>query len=198
MRRVLLALALPLTLANCAEPVWAPDDAVTRARYVADEGPSITLFTVIRRLGGEGAHSGLMINGSQRVMFDPAGTWYNPMAPERNDVFYGITPRIKELYIDYHARETFDVIEQRVPVSAEVAELALGRAQSNGAVGKALCGNSISSILRDLPGFEAVGKSYFPKKIMREFGQLPGAVTTVHQDRDADNNKALLAAQIGQ
>lgn len=197
MRRLLLCLIVPLFLANCAEPVWAPDEAVARARYHSDEGPSITLFTVVRRLGGEGAHSGLMINGSQRVMFDPAGTWHHSTVPERNDLFYGITPRMKKFYIDYHARETYDVYEQRVPVSAAVAEMVIQRAQSNGAVGKALCGRSISSILRGVPGFETVKNTYFPNKIMRGFAELPGVVTTKHTDSDSDNNQGVLAAQLG-
>lgn len=195
MRRLLIALLLPLFLANCAEPVWAPDEAVAKARYVSDEPASITLFTVVRKLGREGAHSGLMINGSQRIMFDPAGTWHHPTVPERNDVHFGITPRMKQFYIDYHARETYDVYEQTVLVSPAVAELAMRRVQENGAVGKALCGNAISSVLRDIPGFESVGSSYFPSKIMRAFGQLPGVVTVVHNDSDADNNQTLLATQ---
>lgn len=195
MRRLLIALVLPLFLANCAEPVWAPDEAVARARYVSDEGPSITLFTVVRKLGGEGAHSGLMINGSQRVMFDPAGTWYHPTVAERNDLHYGITPRMKQFYIDYHARETYDVYEQRVPVSAAVAELAIQRAAANGAVGKALCGNAISDILRGIPGFEGVSKTFFPNKIMRAFAEIPGVVTVVHTDQDADNNTTVLTTQ---
>ncbi|HQY43443.1 MAG TPA: hypothetical protein PK450_04625 [Paracoccaceae bacterium] len=195
MRRLLIALCLPFFLSACAEPVWAPDEAVARARYVSEEPASITLFTVVRKLGGEGAHSGLMINGSQRIMFDPAGTWHHPTVPERNDVHFGITPRMKQFYIDYHARETYDVYEQTVLVSPAVAELALRRVQENGAVGKALCGNAISSVLRDIPGFESVGKSFFPKKIMNAFGALPGVVTVVHDDSDADNNQALLATQ---
>lgn len=197
MRHLIIALALPLFLAACADPVWAPDEAVARARYVSDEPPSITLYTVVRRLGGEGAHSGLMINGSQRVIFDPSGSWSNPAAPERNDLLYGITPKLKQYYIDYHARETYDVYEQTVPVSREVADLALQRAAANGAVGNGFCGNSISAILRGLPGFEGVRRSLFPNKIMRDFGQVPGVVTRKYVDDDPDFNKPLLAVQIG-
>ncbi|MGB3146136.1 MAG: hypothetical protein WBA91_00100, partial [Paracoccaceae bacterium] len=164
MRRILIALLLPFFLTACAESVWAPDEAVARARYVSDEPPSITLITVIRKLGDEGAHSGLIINASQRVIFDPAGTWHHPTVPERNDVHYGITPRMKAFYIDYHARETFDVLEQTVVVSPEVAEKALRVVEANGAVAKSLCGSSVSSVLRQIPGFEHVGRTLFPKK----------------------------------
>lgn len=196
MRKILLAVVLPVFVAACgAEPVWAPDEAVARARYVSDEGPSITLFTVVRKTGGEGEHSGIMINGSQRVLFDPAGTWHHPSLPERNDLFYGITPRMKAFYIDYHARETYDVVEQRVPVSAEVAELAIRKAEGYGAVNKAFCGNSASSILQGLPGFESVSRTFFPGKIMRQFGELPGVTTKVHHDGDPDNNHGVLLVQ---
>ncbi|MCV2867171.1 hypothetical protein OEW28_00840 [Defluviimonas sp. WL0002] len=196
MRRHIIALILPIFLAACgAESVWAPDEAVARARYVSDEEPSITLFTVIRKKGGEGEHSGLMINGSQRVLFDPAGTWHHALVPERNDLFYGITPRMKAFYIDYHARETYDVVEQRVPVSAEVAELAIRKAQAYGAVNKAFCGNSVSDILKGLPGFDSIPRSFFPTKIMKRFGALPGVTEKIHHDGDPDNNHGILLIQ---
>lgn len=196
MRRQIIALTLPVFLAACgAEPVWAPDEAVARARYVSPEEPSITLFTVVRKKGGEGEHSGLMINGSQRVLFDPAGTWRHSLVPERNDLFYGITPRMKAFYIDYHARETYDVIEQRVPVSAEVAELAIRKAEAYGAVNKAFCGNSVSDILRDLPGFETIPRSFFPNKILKNFAKLPGVTEKTHHDGDPDNNHGILLIQ---
>jgi hypothetical protein len=79
-----------------------------------------------------------------------------------------------------------------------VAEKAIQRAASHGAVGKALCGTSVSAILRDLPGFEGIRQTYFPGKLMDSFGQLPGVRTERFEDGDADNNKALLAAQAQQ
>ena len=49
LRRNLAVLALTAALAACgsAEPRWAPDDAVSRAKYVHDGPPAVTLFTVI-------------------------------------------------------------------------------------------------------------------------------------------------------
>ncbi|MGC1430383.1 MAG: hypothetical protein WA822_17475 [Albidovulum sp.] len=199
MRRLAVCLALTLALGACgAEPVWAPDADVARARFVSGEPPSITLYTVVRKVGGEGAHSGLMINGSQRVMFDPAGTWHHPTVPERNDLHYGVTERMRKFYIDYHARETYDVIEHRVPVSAEVAEHAIRVAEAYGAVNKAFCGNSVSDILNDLPGFETVPHTFFPNKVMKAFAKLPGVTTKVHVDGDPDNNSGVLLIQKNQ
>ena len=198
MRRLALCLILPLLLAACgAEPVWAPDEAVARARYVSNEPPSITLYTVVRKRGGEGAHSGILINGSQRVMFDPAGTWHHPWVPERNDLHYGITEQMRKFYIDYHARETYDVVEQKVLVSPGVAEAAIRRAEAYGAVNKAFCGNSVSDIIRDLPGFENIPRTFFPNRIKAAFAELPGVQTKIHEDGDPDNNSGVLLVQKG-
>ncbi len=60
---------------------------------------------------------------------------------------------------------------------------------------KAFCGASVSDILRGLPGFENMPRTFFPNRIMNAFGALPGVTTVVHNDTDADNNQALLAAQ---
>lgn len=195
MRRLLIALALPLFLADCAEHIWASDEAVQKAHYRSSEPPSITLYTVVRKRGNEGAHSGLMINGSERIIYDPAGTWTNPAAPEREDVHFGMTPTLVKYYVDYHARSTYDVYEQTVRVSPEVAEMAIRRAETNGASMKAMCGSSVSDVLVGLPGFDAVSRSFFPGRLMREFATLPGVVTSLHVDQDSDNNKALLAKQ---
>ena len=75
-RRVFLAAALPAALSACgAQRIWATDEEVRAARFVSNEPPSVTLLTVIGIPRGEGGHSALMINGSQRVIYDPAGSW---------------------------------------------------------------------------------------------------------------------------
>ena len=199
MRRLILCCVALLGLAACAaEPVFAPQEAVTAARYVAEGPTSITLYTVINNRSGSGAHSGLLINASQQVMFDPAGTWGHPRVPERNDVHYGITPRIINFYIDYHARETFRVIEQKVIVSPGVAELVKQRAEAYGAVPKAQCSNSITSILAGVPGFESIGSTWYPAKLSDRFGKLSGVVTRTITDDSADKNHGVLLIQAGE
>ena len=83
---LLLAFAGLAGCAGTAASVWAPDEAVARARYVHEAPPSITLITVVNNTTGGGAHSALLINADERVIFDPAGTWHHPQLPERNDV----------------------------------------------------------------------------------------------------------------
>lgn len=196
MRRLLLILALPSLLAACgAEPVWAPEEQVTRALYSTGETPSLTLYTVVRVLSGEGAHSGLMVDNSHRVIFDPAGTWMSRYAPERNDVHFGITDRLRDFYVDYHARETYYVVEQKIYVTPEQAEIAMRAVQSYGAVPKAFCGNSVSDVLRQVPGFEDIPRSFLPGKIMRAFGKKPGVIERIIRDDDSDSNREVLLRQ---
>jgi len=179
MRRMLLALLLPVALAACgaAEPVWAPDAEVARATYRHDGPPSLTLVTVINNKSGSGGHSGLIVNGSQRVIFDPAGSFKTPQVPERNDVIIGANPRVLAFYVDYHARPEWHVVMQEVRVSPEVAQRALSLVQNNGAVPKAQCAKSITAILQQLPGFGHVGSTWYPKTAMEDFARTPGVQT---------------------
>ena len=188
-------------LSACAgDNKWATDAqmAAPGAHFVAEPPRSITLFTVQSTRNGSGAHSGLLINASEQVMFDPAGTWYHPNLPERGDVHYGVTPKMISFYIDYHARETFNVIEQTVVVTPEIAELVKQRAEAYGSVPSAQCAHSVSSILNGVPGFEAIGGTWYPNKLMKEFAQLPGVTRKLITDDDADNNHGVIMTQIGQ
>lgn len=199
MMRLIVACCVALGLAGCgAQSVYAPDEAVAAARFVAEGPKTITLYTVVNNKSGSGAHSGLLINASERVLFDPAGTWHHPAIPERNDVHFGITDKMVLFYIDYHARETFRVQEQTVVVSPEVAQMVMARANAYGAVPKAQCANSISSILRGVPGFEDMPSTWFPNKLHDAFGNLPSVTEREIRDEDADSNHGVLLVQAGE
>jgi hypothetical protein len=58
-----------------------------------------------------------------------------------------------------------------------------------------MCGTSVASILRDLPGFESVPQSFFPGRVKAGFARLPGVVTKRHEDGDPDNNSGVLMVQ---
>jgi hypothetical protein len=185
-----------LALAACggpAEPTWAPDVEVARWA-VPHEGPSgrVTVFTVINNENGTGLHTGLLIEGDQRVLFDPAGTFKHPHAPERNDVLYGISDRVLDVYIDYHARERFDVKIQEVDVPISVARQLSADAQAYGAVPKAQCSLAISRLLSKTPGFETVSPSYSPNRTYRNVAELPGVRTRIVTDDDANDNHGVL------
>ena len=89
-----------------------------------------------------------------------------------------MSPQALELYLSYHARESFFVVLQSKAVAPGVAEAALVRAKGFGAVGKARCTQATSAILSDLPGFEEMGTTFFPNRLMARFGGLPGVTTS--------------------
>lgn len=172
-RVLLLALLLPVLAACGADNVYAPMTEVSSRAY-RDAGPAkITLMTAINNRSGSGGHSALLISGSQRVIFDPAGTWHHPTVPERGDVLFGMTPTMLEFYLDYHARPTYHMVLQEITVSPEVAERALQIVQAHGPASKATCGQSVSGILQQL-GYTQVKRRWYPDKIMRDFASVPG------------------------
>lgn len=188
--------SLPLALAACggsAESVWAPDEAVSKYAYRHDAPPEVRLYTVVSTRSGSGAHSGLLINTpNERILFDPAGSFSLGFTPERNDVHFGMTENAVRVYIDYHARETFDVIEQRLAVSPAQAEEIARLAKAYGAVPKSQCTLSITRILGQVQGFSTVKATYFPKTAASYFGALPGVATRRISDDDADKNHNVL------
>ncbi|MDX8346703.1 hypothetical protein SLH49_01780 [Cognatiyoonia sp. IB215446] len=194
-RRAFL-IGLPLALSGCTgQPVWAPDDVIERAIY-RDPGPKhLTLYTMrnVRSDGGE--HSALLINASQRVIFDPAGAWKQDRMPERNDVLFGASPQLEDYYVSFHARITYYVVGRKVPVAPEVAEKALNLALVAGPVGQANCARYTSRIVRQLPGFESVRQTWWPGKLDNDFGRLPGVETTEYREDD-DDDKSVAAREI--
>jgi hypothetical protein len=195
--RILAGLAM-LALVGCgAGADMRPDaspEVISSASYRHPGPTALTLFTMVNNRSGAGAHTSLMINGSQRVIFDPAGTVRLSAVPERNDVLYGITPGVADFYARAHARETFHVVIQTIEVPPEVAERALRLAIANGPVASAQCALSTAAILRQLPGFESIGSTWFPNRLMENFGQLPGVQTQKIFENDSDD-KAVAIAQ---
>lgn len=186
--RVLSVLLAGLLLAGCGVPPGtdAGDAAVARDAYVHGAPYSMTLFTVVSVRSGGGAHTGLMINGSERVIFDPAGSFRHPEITEAGDVVYGVTPAIEKTYIDYHVRRAYDMVEQTVPLSREEADRLIARAEDAGATPRAFCARATSAVLREA-GFP-VGRTFYPAALMRDVARLPGArtreITVRNVDRD--------------
>ncbi|WP_316648248.1 hypothetical protein [Ovoidimarina sediminis] len=190
----LAAIAALLALAGCAEQSWAPEAEIQQAIRPYEGPTKLTLFTVQSTRSGQGAHSALMVSGAHRALFDPAGTFRMPGAPERNDVIYGVTDRVLSVYIDYHARETYDVRIQEVAVSRDTAALALQLIQDHGAVPKAHCNIAVTRILSQLPGFAEVPRGYYPNRTADWMARRPGVSGRLVTDDDADDNHGVLIA----
>lgn len=209
LRRLGAALSLTVLAACAVEEVGAPPGAVAAAAYAPGGPPSLTLVTVLSNRTDDGAHTALVVNGSQRVVFDPAGTFNDPVnnprnraggdarvMVERGDVLYGMTPAFYDAYIDYHTRETFRTVEQTVVVSPAAAERALALVQGNGPAPKATCARATSRILSQVPGFEGFPRGWYPRAAMEAFARVPGVETRVHRDGDPDANAGKRAAAV--
>lgn len=195
MKRLALASLVALFLAGCsAQEIWAPDESIRDAAYTHPGPPTITVYTVVNNGSGSGAHSGLMISGTQRVLFDPAGSFSVNVVPERNDVHYGVTEQIREFYELFHARESFHVIAQEVEVSPEVAAMAIAKVESYGAVSKAMCTIAATEVLQTLPGFEHVRKKWTPNTLAEDIAMMDGVETRKIYEYDDDDKSIVLAS----
>ena len=174
----LFALVGLILLSACTKPVvWAPEADVIAARYQHPGPVEIVLFNVIENERGRGEHSALLINApSQRVLFDPAGSWSHPLSPERHDVHYGITDAQLYRYTYYHARRTHHVRIQHLQVAPETAEYILRLAEASGPASDGYCAKSIVAILTQVPGFEFIQDSFYPNRLSEQFATIPGVV----------------------
>ena len=181
------AMAVCGVLAGCAQPPTVPyasDERVASVAYREPGPATITVLTMVSNRDGSGGHSALLINGSQRVIFDPAGSFVNERVPEQEDVLYGVSPAVLKGYKSAHARSTFHVVSQTVEVTPEQAEIALRLAQQNGAVPRAFCTNANTALLRQVPGFEDIRSTFFPTNLMEQFAQRPGVAEEKYFEND--------------
>lgn len=194
MIRILIACLLAATVTGCTGSQRPQaDKAEIISRSYRDPGPStLTLYTMVNTRSGSGAHTSLMISGSERVIFDPAGSFRADIVPVKDDVLYGITPAVERAYRSSHARETHFARIQTIEVSPQQAEIALQLAKQSGPVAGSFCANSTASLLQQVPGLEQIDVTFFPNKLSEQFGQLPGVVTTEYRENDdADLQKGL-------
>ncbi|MDA5558315.1 hypothetical protein [Shimia sp. MMG029] len=194
----LMALALlALSVAACTirNPVEtnAPDRDVAAARYAHSGPKQLTLYTMVSNDNGAGAHSSLLINASERVAFDPAGSFRTEGIIAKNDVVYGMSPYLVDQYTRFHARETFHVVVQSLDVSPEIAELALRKAQSLGPVLESQCALTTSQLLSSLPGFEDAPGTFSPLKLSEYFAAKGASYDRLFEYDDADKSKVLAA-----
>ncbi len=187
MVRVFGAIGLCVMLAGCAQPPavpYASDERVASVAYRAPGPSTITVFTMVSNSSGSGGHSALMINGSQRVIFDPAGSFVNDRVAEQEDVLFGVTPAVLAGYKSAHARSTYHVVSQTVEVSPEQAEIALRLALANGAVSRSFCTNANTGLLRQVPGFGDIKPTFFPANLMKQMASRPGVVEERYYEDD--------------
>lgn len=189
-KRILTAttLSASLFLVACVNNTIAPPAEVAAARFVNEEPPFVSLITMINTKTNSGEHSALLINGSQQVLYDPAGTFRHSRALRSDDIMYGITPGLADYYNSYHARFGYYVKIQKLSISLEQADAMIRRTQAEGAVPKLTCGRATSDILNDFPQFAHIGTTYFPGSVMTQFGKVAGVETTIVREDDIGKN----------
>ncbi|MGB0797750.1 MAG: hypothetical protein ACPGRD_00335 [Planktomarina sp.] len=198
MRFALLLTGL-LALSACgAKSVWAPDAQVQKARYTHNAPTSVSLITTKNVGSGNGAHTALLVNASERVLFDPAGSMSHPNIPERNDVIMGANPAVVDYFIDFQTRKEFFTTVQTVDVPPTVAEDLLRRVKAHGAVAGAMCTSSTSALLRATPGFESLGRAMFPTRLEDNFATLANVRTVEFRDPVDSEEKWVLYNWVGQ
>jgi len=165
-RSSLTVLCLALSLTGCANPsIWASDEDIATASY-REPGPTrVTLLTMLRSETGTGAHSALVVDdGTQRLLFDPAGGWFHPAAPERNDVLFGMNPTLYGFFLQWHARETHHVVAQEVLLPPEQARFVAQRIQEIGPVPRQIVRAQSRNCLANCRNFPICQLRGFPKR----------------------------------
>lgn len=189
MLRAILSLLALVTVAGCEIYAPATPEEISRAVYVSDEPTSVSLVSMVNARTGRSAHSALMINGSQRVLYDPAGTFTHPDLPRAGDVHYGMAPKFVDYYERYHARFSHFVHVQTVEVDRATADRVIASAQAEGKTLKFQCGLAVGGALEGLPLFADVRRSWFPEGAREDFARIPGAVDRYVYEDDLGKNR---------
>ena len=170
------------------------DLALQNAAYRHAGPATLSLMTMVTNGSGIGAHTNLMINASQRVIFDLDGTVRHARLPEKADVLFGVTLAIEDFYIRAHVRKIHHAVIQKLDVPPEVAEMALQKANSYGAVFPAQCSLRTSQLLSSLPGFDQLPVVWLPNRLKRAFGRIEGVTEVTLHEYDKANKESALRA----
>lgn len=189
MLRLLLVALAAVTLAGCEIYRPASPEDIARARYVSPEPPSVTLMSMVSKSSGKSAHVGLLINGDEQVLYDPAGTFTHPDLPRRGDVHYGMTPRYVDYYERYHARFDYFVETQKLAITRAEADQILANAAAHGQAMKMTCALDIADVLKPVPRFADVPVSIFPEGLRRNFAARTGVETRYITESDVGKNR---------
>jgi hypothetical protein len=197
MRSFVFASLLAALAAGCAEqePSVTPAE-IAAVSYRDEAGPYIAVVSMINNRSGAGGHTALIVNAHERVIFDPAGSFRLDILTEKDDVIYGFTPRIEQAYRSAHARSTYHVVTQTIPVTDEQAAIAYRLVVENGPVAQVFCAQSTSSLMQDIPGFEEINTTFFPENLLRQVEAIPGVETDRYYEYDDPDLDAAIARGI--
>ncbi len=189
-REFLISAATFAALSACTKPEYtrATQSEVRAAYYHSDAPPSISLLNMVNENTDSSEHAGLLINGSQRVLYDPAGDYWVKGRPRKDDIHYGMTDQWVRQYESFHARLGYYVLKQTIYVDQAVADLAIRKAQEKGETYHTQCASSITWVLRQLPGFSSIPQTMFPDHLRNSFARLPNLKVEYFYEDDVGQN----------
>ena len=194
-RRVFISGAGTASLLACGPSYErASQDEVNAAFYHHGGPPQIALLSMVSTGNDVSEHAGIMVNGSQRILYDPAGTYDSSQVPNwkafprRNDIHYGLTDRAFLQYKRFHARVGYYVHQQTVTVPLEVANRAIRLCEERGETKFLFCAQSASWVLKQLPGFTHIKSTFSPENLRRDFAKVAGVVDSELHESDAGKN----------
>jgi hypothetical protein len=187
--RFLMVAAAAAVLSGCAVYSSAEPEEISRAHFSSDEPASVTLISMVKASSDRSAHSALLINGSEQILYDPAGTFQHPDLPRSGDIHYGMTPRFVDYYERYHARFSHYAQSQKIMVSRSTADQIIANAKAEGRTPKLFCSVSTASILKPVAPFNDVTTSFLPEALRKDFERIPGVETSYVYESDVGQNK---------
>lgn len=189
---VLLILALLLT--GCAGLVFGASGP-SEASYTGP-GPSRLRIAIYEPLTPFLVpHAALIIHAPDgHIIYDPAGWTPDPRGQRRADVTYAATPEIEQAFIlrdampmlrnTPHAMpgpEAWELFLFEIELSDEIALEAARLARQRPAMPMASCTFGVSTLLRQLPGFEQVAPCWLPQTLRRQLQMRDDLTLTRHR-----------------
>jgi len=189
-----LAFALcALLLSGCAGLVFGRS-AQIGTPYIGD-GPSmlrIAVWEPVQPLLVP--HAALIIHAPDgHILYDPAGWTPDPRAQRKADVTYGVTPDIEQAFLMRAAMpmlrgalqsvarpQSWELYLFELEVPDAVALDASRLAQDRPALPMASCAFGVSTLLRQLPGFEDISPCWLPQTLRQQLERRADLTLTRH------------------
>ncbi len=184
--KLVVLVMMLIGLTGCAREVASSSEEISRVAHRSEEPPYIAIVNMVDRSDQRAAHTAMIINASQRVIYDPAGTFQHRDLVERGDIHYGATDRMVDYYERYHARFSHFVHTQKIYLTAEQAERILRRTEAQGPSPKMFCTIHTGQILKDIPEFSYISVGFFPENLRRQIAKYPGVVDSYVYENDLE------------
>ncbi len=149
--------------------------------YLPVNAPPSTTLVLAEHKGGSGAvHAALIVTGSERLIYDPSGSFTHPDTRRYGDVVYGASDDIVELFALHNADKNHDAVMRTIALQPEEAETMLDAARTHGGAMPGFCAKSVASVLRSVPRFASMRDTFWPSNVQQDFESIaPVAIRSV-------------------